>query len=115
MTATLYLINMLLGGLVWFPFVRIFYPVPPSALPGLVGSVLFAFVVGYLAVFVPQGWGIREGLLSVLLAHYMPEPVAVVVAILSRVWIIGGEVTVLGIVLLLSYSQRAIDQHHAGR
>ncbi|HEC35142.1 MAG TPA: flippase-like domain-containing protein [Anaerolineae bacterium] len=115
MTATLYLLNMLLGGLVWFPFVRIFYRVPPSALPGLVGSVLFAFVVGYLAVFVPQGWGVREGLLSVLLAHYMPEPVAVVVAILSRVWIIGGEVTVLGIVLLLSYFQRVIDQHHAGR
>ncbi len=57
----------------------------------------FAFPVsvtyGVLAVFMPGGIGIREGILTAfLVAGGMPLENAVTISILSRLWFIGGEV-----------------------
>jgi hypothetical protein len=114
-TSAIYLINMLLAGVVWFLFIRAFHPISLGSLPGVVGSVIFAFIIGYLAVFTPQGWGIREGILSALLAYYMPAPLAVMVAVLARLWTIVDEVMALGLVLLLRRFRESNDRRRAGK
>lgn len=45
-----------------------------------------AYVMGYLALFAPAGAGIREGFLVVLLQPVMVQEVAVVFAVIARLW-----------------------------
>tara|TARA_B100001123_G_scaffold316960_1_gene355034 strand:- start:24674 stop:25606 length:933 start_codon:yes stop_codon:yes gene_type:complete len=45
-----------------------------------------ACVIGYLAIFAPAGAGIREGFLVVLLQHAMSAEIALVLAVVSRLW-----------------------------
>lgn len=69
------------------------YPTPASFLQLVVLSGTFAasWLIGFLAIFAPNGLGIREGTLTLLLSLYMPVPVAIVVSLLSRVWSTIGE------------------------
>jgi hypothetical protein len=68
-------------------------------------DVAFAFtasyVAGYLAIFAPGGIGVREGFLILFLGRVVPEFIAPVVSILSRIWFIIGELLSLVIVELL--------------
>ncbi len=50
----------------------------------LAGAYAVAYVLGFLAFFVPGGLGVREGLLSVLLSSAMPMGVALLIAFLLR-------------------------------
>ncbi|MGH7563721.1 MAG: hypothetical protein ACREK5_04780 [Gemmatimonadota bacterium] len=58
-----------------------------------------------MAVFVPGGLGVREGVYALLLAEVLPGPLAAAVAILSRVWLTAVEVLVAGL-LALRYGLR---------
>lgn len=55
------------------------------------GSFVLAWAIGFLAVFVPGGLGVREAALVVLLTPALGQPLAVLAAILSRFWWITGE------------------------
>jgi hypothetical protein len=57
----------------------------------LIGISAAGYVGGYLAVFVPGGLGVREGLYALLLAAYVPPPMAVAIAILCRLWLTACE------------------------
>ena len=59
--------------------------VPLQHLSDCVGIMTFASVVGFLAFFVPAGLGVREATLSLLLLAYVPESVAVGIALAHRV------------------------------
>ena len=48
------------------------------------------------------GLGIREGLLGLLLANYMPTPQATLVALLCRVWMLSAEIVLAGVALTLN-------------
>jgi len=50
------------------------------------GVWIFTNVVGMLAVFAPNGLGVREGVLAVMLASIMPMEIAILLSVLSRVW-----------------------------
>jgi len=74
-------------GLGFFLFARAFYPFGWADLPALVGTFAGAWVVGFLVFFVPLGLGVREGVMTVLLATLCPLPVATAIAVGFRVWI----------------------------
>lgn len=61
----------------------------------LAGICAAGYLAGYLAVFVPGGLGVREGVYALLLAFYLPPSVAVAVAILSRLWLTVCELVVV--------------------
>jgi uncharacterized membrane protein YbhN (UPF0104 family) len=52
----------------------------------LVGAFNLAGAVGMLAIFVPSGLGVRDGLLLVLLNAVFPPEIALVITIVSRLW-----------------------------
>jgi len=70
-------------------------------LPAVAASFVASWVVGFLSLLTPSGLGVREAVQAGLLSLVVPWPVAVALAILSRIWLIAGEVTGAGLGLAL--------------
>jgi uncharacterized membrane protein YbhN (UPF0104 family) len=90
-----------LQGLAFAALVRSIYPVDPRDLPGIAASFVVSWVIGFMSLLTPSGLGVREAVQAGLLALIVPLPVAVALAILSRIWLITGEVTGAGIGLAI--------------
>ena len=95
-------------GFAFFLFVRSFAPVQWADVGVLTACFAFAWIVGFLSFLTPGGLGIREGLLGVLLANYMPETQATFVALVCRLWMLSAEMLLAGTAFLFhrSCSQR---------
>lgn len=72
---------------------------PLPALSAAVGGFALATVVGTLALFAPDGVGVRELLLVPALATVLPLPAAVATALGSRVLTLVGELATSGVAL----------------
>lgn len=92
----LHLVARVLVGVAFFAFARALYPFSWDALPALVGTFAGAWVVGFLAFFVPLGLGVREGVMTALLATLCPLPVASAIAVGFRVWLALRDVVAAG-------------------
>lgn len=64
------------------------------------GVYAIAYVTGFIAFFVPGGFGIREGMMVILLSNVMPVGVAVIIAGLSRLLVTIIEIAAVAVVLL---------------
>lgn len=62
-------------------------PVAPGDLVRIAASFPVAWVIALASVISPAGLGVREGVLAALLAGALPEGVAVVLALASRIWL----------------------------
>ena len=78
-------------------FVRSLAPVAWTDAGILTACFAFAWIVGFLSFLTPGGLGVREGLLALLLANYMPVSHATRVALLCRVWMLSAEIVLAGI------------------
>lgn len=79
------LIVWLAAGLGFYGVVRFVYPAPLADLPPLLLINTIAILIGFLSFIVPFLPLAKEFAMSLLLAAFMPLPVAVVVTILYRV------------------------------
>ena len=91
-------------GFAFFLFVRSLVPVAWTQAGVLCACFAFAWIVGFLSFLTPGGLGVREGLLGILLANYMPVPQATLVALLCRVWMLSAEILLAGIAFFLHRS-----------
>jgi uncharacterized membrane protein YbhN (UPF0104 family) len=73
-------------------FVNSIVSVPWSQYLSLTAAFAFSYTLGFLAIFVPGGLGVREGILILLLSHYFPLPVATLISLFSRLWMTAVEV-----------------------
>lgn len=64
-----------------------------------------AYLIGFLALFAPGGLGVREGILTLLLAPYLPTGMAAPVALVSRLWMTLVEL--LGMAPLIPWFRRS--------
>jgi hypothetical protein len=87
----LYLLVWGLGGVVLYAVIRALYPLPVTMLPGVVGVWGLAGAVASLVFFSPTGLGVKEITLSLLLALFIPAGLAVVTAILMRLFLTAAE------------------------
>ena len=83
-------------GLAFFLFVKSLAPVYWKDAGILTSCYAFAWIVGFLSFLTPGGLGIREGLLGILLANYMPTAQATLVALLYRLWMLSAESLLTG-------------------
>jgi hypothetical protein len=96
----------IVGG-AFFLLVRALYPLPASHFLVLTGSLTGSIVLGFLIPLTPNGWGIREGVLTFLLSSIMPSSIAFVISIVTRIWLIVGEGILITIILgLQMFSKR---------
>jgi len=101
-----YMLVWLMLGLAFSALVRSLFPVAWSDVPWLVVTWITAYTAGYLSMLTPSGLGVREGVMTLLLTQALPMSVAVVVAIVARLWMVAGELLGAGVVLLARALQR---------
>ena len=89
-----YLLNWTLFGISFHFFLRAL--LADSSLPFIysTGAYITAYILGYIAFLSPAGLGIREGVLSAILAVKLGGPIAASIAIINRVWITIAEVII---------------------
>lgn len=74
----------LLGGSVVFVLAAALVPLPWLAWPGTIGAWVLAGLAGLLIMILPSGLGVTELSLTLLLSAYMPPPIALLVALVTR-------------------------------
>jgi hypothetical protein len=96
-----YSVSWLLFGLAFLIFIKAMAEASFGMYPSLTGAFAFAFNIGFLALFVPGGIGVREGILVLLLSSLFPVPIATLIALLARIWATAAELLCLSIAVPL--------------
>jgi uncharacterized membrane protein YbhN (UPF0104 family) len=96
----LYMVQYAVLGLAFFFLADALHPLPLARAPDLVIVAATGGLVSMLALFAPAGLGVREGVFYLALRGIVPDGVAVVLALLTRVWTTAAEVVLVGIALL---------------
>ncbi len=89
------------GGIGFYLFVDSFFTVSASYLLILTGALAISSTLGLIALFAPGGLGVREGILVYLLSSIMPGSVAVILSVLTRLWMTFIEIGLIGVVYLM--------------
>jgi len=83
-----------LTGTTYYFLIVSLHSFPVSQLPVTIGIFSIAGVSQFLT---PSGIGVLEGVLTVLLGLYFPVPIAILIALLSRVWKTVAELVCVAI------------------
>jgi uncharacterized membrane protein YbhN (UPF0104 family) len=100
------IVSWMIGGIGFYLFVDAVYPVAPRYILFLTGALAISSTLGLIAIFAPSGLGVREGALVYLLSLMMATPVAVIIAVLTRIWMTLIEIGLIGMVYLLGQLQQ---------
>jgi hypothetical protein len=108
------LLDWLAQGIGSFLLVRSFYPLTLTQLPVMMGGYAVSWMIGFLVLITPAGLGVREGIYTLILKTVMPEPVAIISAMVTRVWVTAGELAAaaIGFALLRSSLRRNRAETH---
>jgi glycosyltransferase 2 family protein len=96
----------LLTGLAFAVFIRSLYPLAAADVPLAAAAYAAAYAAGFLSLLTPAGLGVREGVLVVALAPVLPAGPALVVALLSRLWMMLAELAGAGVAHLAARRTR---------
>jgi uncharacterized membrane protein YbhN (UPF0104 family) len=95
------------GGIGFYLFVASVFSISLSHILFVAAALAFASLLGLIAIFAPGGLGVREGVLAYLLSFVMPEAVAVIISILTRLWMTLIEMGLIGVTYLFGKFQKA--------
>ena len=76
----------------FYIFLQSFYPVTLRELFIYSGIFAISGLLGFYSLITPGGLGIREGLQAYLMSMFIPVSMAILISILSRMWMTLGEV-----------------------
>jgi uncharacterized membrane protein YbhN (UPF0104 family) len=107
-----YAVYWAVTGLAFAALVASLYPLAASDVPLVVAAYAAAYAAGFLALLTPAGLGVREGVLVVALAPVLPAGPALVVALLSRVWMMLVELAGAGVAHLAARNPPHPDPPH---
>lgn len=93
-----YTFSWLLMGSAFVLFVGSFLGFPANKFFPLMGVFSLSWIAGFLSFLTPSGLGVREGIMVFLLAKDFTMPVAILISVLSRIWISAGDALSLGVV-----------------
>lgn len=77
-----------------------------DALPLCIVAYALAYAAGMVAFIIPSGIGVREAVLTASLARRLPGGVALVWALLLRVWVTAMELLFVGLVVVIELAVR---------
>ena len=100
------IVAWMIGGIGFYLFVDSVYPVSSNYILFLTGALAISSTLGLIAIFAPSGLGVREGALVYLLSFLMATPVAVIISILTRIWMTLIEIGLIGMIYLLGQLQK---------
>ena len=88
---SIFFVAWIILGVGFFLMTASVYSVDVSLILPLIGVFAIAWAAGFIIFILPAGLGLREAVLSYLLSFFVPLPIAIIVALLSRFWLISGE------------------------
>ncbi len=107
-----YVFSWILYGAAFTLLVNSIYPLSsPWEWPYLTVVFAASYVIGFLSLLTPSGLGVREGVMILLLAPAFSLPVATVISVVSRLWMISGELFGTGVALLFSKRGTPSGEH----
>jgi len=86
-----FLVPRVINGVGFVLIVVSFLDVPVSAYLPLAAAYVLAGAIGILAVFVPSGLGVRESVIVLFAARYLPVEQAIVLSLLARLYSTVGD------------------------
>lgn len=92
----------LVGGVGFYLFIYSIYPIPSQYFLFFTGALAVSSTIGLIAFFAPAGIGVREGALVYLLTSLIPASIAVILSIITRLWMTFIEIGLIGVIYLLS-------------
>lgn len=101
----LYTLPRIVNGIGFVALVGAVHRVTATDAIVLVATYTLAGILGILAIFVPSGIGVREGVIILVCSRMMPVEVAAVVAINARIWATIAD-GVLGVGYLVSRERK---------
>lgn len=87
----LYLVIWLIGAMTLFSAVNLVYPLPIQQLAPIIGMWALASTLSLAGALTFTSFGVREISLTILLAQLIPAPIALIVAIMVRIFWLAGE------------------------
>jgi uncharacterized membrane protein YbhN (UPF0104 family) len=87
------LLDWVAQGIGSFVLIGSFCPLSISQLPVLLGGYAISWMTGFRVLVSPAGLGVREGVFTLILKTVVPEPLAIIAALVTRVWMTLGELT----------------------
>ena len=105
---SLYIIGQIINGISFFLLIKAVYPIMNQSILLVIGSYSLAGVIGIMAIIVPSGLGVKEGVITALLSTIIPTPIAIQLAILSRIVTILVDIL---LALILSLQWLLKQQH----
>lgn len=100
------ILSWLIGGVGFYLFIRSVSAVTSDQILFLTGALAFSNTLGMIALFAPSGLGVREGSLVYILSGVMPGPVAVIISVLTRIWMTFIEIGLIGVIYLFTYARK---------
>ena len=97
----IYIVAWIVFGISLWSAARSISILPIQALPLTASAYAIAYLIGLLILVAPNGLGIREGVLVLLLGAVLTGSQAVLVSILSRLMILVGDLIATGTAFLL--------------
>ena len=98
----LFVLNWLIVGLGFYMLSCSIYPLPWSQFLYAAGIFGVSCIIGILAIFAPSGIGVREGIMVLGLSLIMPKEYAVIISIVSRLWMSISELILIGIAWIVN-------------
>jgi len=98
-------------GFGFYLFIDSITPVSEKYILFLTGALAISTTLGLIAIFAPSGLGVREGALVYLLSLMMATPVAVVISILTRLWMTLIEIGLIGVVYLFGRFRKGRERN----
>jgi uncharacterized membrane protein YbhN (UPF0104 family) len=100
------LIGWVLFGISFWMIARAIYPIPLGSLPGFMFTLAASIIIGLAIVIVPGSIGVRESIMVYLLsALSILSPIAVMIAIISRIVVTISEIAGYLIFQFLVYTR----------
>lgn len=98
-----YCVVWMLFGLATAMIYWSFPAVPKVTILWLTGVNVAAWFIGYVTLITPMGLGVREVAFVKLTATVIPNALASLIALVTRLWFVLSEIVFLGLVLLWSF------------
>ena len=98
----LFILNWLIVGLGFYMLTCSIYPLPMSQFLYAAGVYGVSCIIGILAIFAPSGIGVREGIMVLGLGLIMPSEYAVIISLVSRLWMSVSELILIGIAFVIN-------------
>lgn len=95
LSAWIIAVNWVLNGISLWLTALAFGAAGAGAIPFHVFTFSSSLVAGILVIPVPNGLGVREGMMVYLLSHLMPQSLALLIAAVSRLEMVTGEFAAL--------------------